>query len=86
ITERVDIWSLGCILIEIFGGPQPYEGCESLRELLKMMLLERRIPYVPQSISVEVRGCSASCLIFHAAKRLRAQTLHERFKQVSNIV
>ncbi|KAF4666744.1 Mitogen-activated protein kinase kinase kinase 7 [Perkinsus chesapeaki] len=82
ITERVDIWSLGCILIELFGGPQPYEGCDSLKELLKIMLVERRIPYVPPAIPAEVQRLIKSCLIFHAAKRPRAQALHERFKML----
>merc|ERR1712232_638590 len=30
ITEKIDIWALGCVLIEIFGGPVPLHDCQSL--------------------------------------------------------
>merc|ERR1712151_645695 len=50
ITEKVDIWSMGCIFTEINGGPLPYEGINTLADLTREMLVNKRIPVIPQTI------------------------------------
>lgn len=61
ITEKVDIWSMGCIFIEIFGGPLPYDGINTLADLTRELLMNRRPPALPRdlpdALSCVVRGC-----------------------------
>jgi len=61
ITEKVDIWAMGCIFIEIFGGPLPYEGINTLPDLTREMLLHKRPPslprHLPDTLKCVVRGC-----------------------------
>merc|ERR1719409_594270 len=47
ITEKVDVWAMGCIFIEIFGGPLPYEGINTLAELTRELTVHKRAPSIP---------------------------------------
>jgi hypothetical protein len=69
ITERADIWSSGCVLIEIFGGCLPYAECGNVQQILQAMLLQRCGPRVPASIESAVRGIAALMLEFDALLR-----------------
>lgn len=61
ITEKVDIWAMGCVFIEIFGGTLPYEGITTLAELTREMLVRKRPPQMPQELpeplKCVIRGC-----------------------------
>jgi len=61
ITEKVDIWAMGCIFIEIFGGTLPYDGINTLAELTREMLVHKRGPALPPTIPEPlkriIRGC-----------------------------
>jgi len=61
ITEKVDIWAMGCILIEIHGGSLPYEGINTLADLTREMLVHKRSPVLPRhmldALKCIVRGC-----------------------------
>lgn len=61
ITEKVDIWAMGCIFAEIFGGPLPYEGINTLADLTRELLVHKRPPGTPQelpdALKVVIRGC-----------------------------
>merc|ERR1719378_621965 len=39
ITEKADVWSSGCILIEIFGEALPYAECSNAQQILNLMLV-----------------------------------------------
>lgn len=64
ITEKIDVWALGCIFVEIFGGELPYSNINTLPDLTREMLVHRRSPDVPEFIFEEVRQIMLSCLNF----------------------
>lgn len=70
ITEKADVWSSGCILIEIFGETQPYAECSNVQQILKLMLVHHCGPSVPETIEASVRSVIASTLAFEAQERL----------------
>jgi len=78
ITEKVDVWAMGCILIELFGGVLPYGDCQTMAQLSKRILMERRSPDVPTSIQGGFQPLIRNCLAFDPNRRLSAEQLqHE---------
>merc|ERR1712217_240222 len=41
ITEKIDLWAMGCIFIEVCGGPLPYQSISTLADLTREMLVRR---------------------------------------------
>jgi tetratricopeptide (TPR) repeat protein len=70
LTEKTDVWSSGCILIEIFGSCQPYAECSNVQQILKIMLVQHSPPTIPAEIEVNVAQCIHSMLVFDAAERM----------------
>merc|ERR1712176_106912 len=70
LTEKADVWSSGCTLIEIFGSSLPYAECSNVQQILKIMLVHRCGPSIPTSIEANVRGAIACTLAFDAQERL----------------
>merc|ERR1719183_2805922 len=60
LTEKADVWSSGCILIEIFGETLPYAECSNVQQILKLMLVHHCGPSIPESVEASVRGGRAT--------------------------
>lgn len=69
LTEKADVWSSGCVLIEIFDSSMPYAECSNVQQILKMMLLHRCPPPVPERIEDRVRIAIQWALAFDAEDR-----------------
>merc|ERR1719265_822821 len=80
ITEKIDIWAMACIFIEIFAGPLPYEKINTLADLTREMLVHRRSPDVPNHIFEEIRVILHSCLDFDHQVRPTSKMTFERLK------
>lgn len=80
ITEKIDVWAMGCIFIEICGGPLPYETISTLADLTREMLVHRRKPAVPGSIPHEVRHIITSCVSFDYKFRPNSKQVFEQLK------
>lgn len=76
LTEKVDVWAMGCVFIELFGGVLPYADCSSMAQLSKRILVERRPPECPQGVSPQIANLVRYCVNFDAARRPTAQQLH----------
>jgi len=81
ITEKVDIWSMGCIFTEINGGPLPYEGINTLAELTREMLVNHRTPVIPPSIPGVLQAVIAACYQFDARFRPSARVVYEQLRE-----
>uniref|UniRef100_A0A0G4HRZ0 Protein kinase domain-containing protein n=1 Tax=Chromera velia CCMP2878 TaxID=1169474 RepID=A0A0G4HRZ0_9ALVE len=73
LNEKVDIWALACIFIEIFGGPLPYEGIDQLAELTHAVVNLRKVPYIPPSVPYDLQLLLRSCFIFDPRQRPGAE-------------
>lgn len=80
ITEKIDVWAMGCIFVEIQGGPLPYETISTLADLTREMLVHRRAPHVPGSIPHELRQVVSSCLNFDYRLRPSSKATFEQLK------
>jgi serine/threonine protein kinase len=80
ITEKIDVWAMGCIFIEVCGGPLPYDSISTLADLTREMLVHRRTPTVPEKIPPEMRTIIVSCLNFDYRLRPTSKQAFERLK------
>merc|ERR1712066_85157 len=80
ITEKVDIWSMGCIFTEIFGGPLPYDGINTLADLTREVLVHRRMPVIPQHLHESVQSVIRSCYNFDSRLRPSARQVFDQLK------
>mmetsp|Transcript_57612 Transcript_57612/g.135051 ORF Transcript_57612/g.135051 Transcript_57612/m.135051 type:complete len:650 (-) Transcript_57612:25-1974(-) len=80
ITEKIDVWAMGCIFVEICGGPLPYENITTLADLTKEMLIRRRTPDIPDFITGMIRDICSSCLSFHYEDRPSSKQAFELLK------
>lgn len=69
ITEKADVWSSGCVLIELFGARLPYAECGNAQQILSAMLVHHTGPCVPSSLEAPVRSIANSMLAFEARRR-----------------
>eukprot|EP00933_Yihiella_yeosuensis_P019128 TRINITY_DN15517_c0_g1_i1.p1 TRINITY_DN15517_c0_g1~~TRINITY_DN15517_c0_g1_i1.p1 ORF type:complete len:796 (+),score=127.88 TRINITY_DN15517_c0_g1_i1:90-2477(+) len=70
ITEKVDIWSLGCCLIEVLGGPLPYEEIPSMDDVQRLLLHEKIPPLVPPWFTPQIQPMLKKCFDFDPTKRI----------------
>lgn len=81
ITEKVDIWSMGCIFTEINGGTLPYEGINTLADLTREMLVHRRNPRIPPSIPEAIQAVIQSCYNFECRLRPNSKQVHDQLRE-----
>jgi serine/threonine protein kinase len=82
LTEKVDVWAMGCILIELFGGVLPYADCNTMAQLSARILVERRPPDVPPAIPAQLARLISACVQFEMARRITASDL---VKELGNL-
>lgn len=81
-TEKADVWSSACVLIEIFGGGLPHAECSNAQQILKALLVHRRGPSVPASAEAPVRSVIAGALAFEASERPTAAQVLAQLEQL----
>jgi len=85
LSEKVDIWALGCILIEVFAGILPYADCVTMAQLSARILVQRQPPSVPGSVPPNIRQVICSCVNFNIDQRPTAQDLVRQLSQQLNL-
>lgn len=81
ITEKVDLWAMGCIFIEIFGGTLPYDGINTLAELTRELLVHKRPPVVSGEVPDNLRRIIHGCHDFDYRLRPTASQVFEQLKE-----
>lgn len=84
LTVKADVWSSGCILIEIFGETLPYSECSNVHQILKLMLVHRCGPDIPSRVEAPVRSIIACTLAFEAQDRLAIAQVLLRLQSVAS--
>ncbi|KAI5059898.1 hypothetical protein GOP47_0024318 [Adiantum capillus-veneris] len=82
-AHAVDIWSLGCTVLEMVTGKPPWSEYEGVAAMFKVSRAE--IPPIPDNLSVEGQSFIKLCLQRDPAHRPSAAALlHHPFVQVPN--
>lgn len=72
-TTSVDIWSLGCTVLELATGRRPYHELSAMQVLFRMV--EDRCPPIPQHLSPEARDFLKACWVWDPTSRPSANHL-----------
>lgn len=72
--KSVDIWSLGCSIIEMASGVHPWEKCSTFTEFLTMVA-KLRCPPIPDHLSPEAKDFLQLCLRWNPKERPAASNL-----------
>jgi len=81
LSEKVDVWALGCILIEVFAGILPYADCMSMAQLSARILVQKQPPQCPTTVAPAIRSLIASCFNFNPDKRPAVADLERQLQQ-----
>eukprot|EP00811_Abedinium_folium_P034198 NODE_709_length_2814_cov_7.376628.p1 GENE.NODE_709_length_2814_cov_7.376628~~NODE_709_length_2814_cov_7.376628.p1 ORF type:complete len:764 (+),score=257.04 NODE_709_length_2814_cov_7.376628:164-2455(+) len=74
ITEKVDVWALGCLAAEIFSSRLPHEECSTIQQVMLKTLVAKEVPYKSWvGIADEQKALIQLCFVFEP--RLRVDTL-----------
>merc|ERR1712083_895597 len=49
ITEKVDIWAIGALVLEVFTGRLPHEECSTLQQVMTKTLVSKEGPFTDLS-------------------------------------
>ena len=77
-SAKVDIWSLGCVVLEMFGGRRPWSKEEAVGAIYKLGSLNQAPPIpddVATTISAEAVAFMLDCFTVDASERPTAETL-----------
>lgn len=77
---------MGCIFVEIFGGPLPYAGINTLAELTREIVMNRRTPVVPGHIPGSMQQIIRSCLQFDHRLRPTSKSVLELSKKAKRLM
>lgn len=73
--RKADIWSLGCVLIEMLTGKPPWSGIENQVMLMMKVIVYNEIPEIPSTISNGAKDFIISCLQKDPTQRSSAEQL-----------
>merc|ERR1719282_629546 len=73
ITEKVDVWALGCLAVEIVTSRNPHEECSSIQQVMNKVLLQRQQPFLDWSgVCEDMRVLAELCFEFNPSHRIDA--------------
>ncbi|KAH3672261.1 hypothetical protein WICMUC_004356 [Wickerhamomyces mucosus] len=79
-SAKVDIWSLGCVVLEMFAGRRPWSNLEAIPAMLKIGK-SKAAPPIPDDtlpyVSMVGRSFLDNCFVTDARKRPTAQKLYD---------
>lgn len=83
-TEKSDIWSIGCLVIELLTGHPPYWELEQMRAIF--CVVQDEMPPLPDFVSPECKSFLGRCFIKSLEDRASAQELlsHPWIKKVKS--
>jgi mitogen-activated protein kinase kinase kinase len=74
-TRKADIWSLGCLVVEMFTGSHPHPNCTQLQAIFKIGGSGDASPTIPENAGDEARTFLAQTFLIDHEKRPSADEL-----------
>jgi serine/threonine protein kinase len=83
MSEKVDVYAMGCIFYEIFGGGFPHGECRQMREIcVKVFVTQNSVLSFarPERVPVMVIGLVNKLTMYDPARRPKAAAALETLK------
>jgi mitogen-activated protein kinase kinase kinase len=74
-TRKADIWSLGCLVVEMFTGSHPHPNCTQLQAIFKIGGSGDASPTIPENAGEDARNFLAQTFLIDHEKRPSADEL-----------
>lgn len=74
-TRKADIWSLGCLVVEMFTGSHPHPNCTQLQAIFKIGGSGDASPTIPDNAGEDARTFLAKTFLIDHEKRPSADEL-----------
>jgi serine/threonine protein kinase len=85
ITEKVDIWALGCLVVEVFANRVPHEECNAIPQVMTKILVDRKLPFLDWTgVHPEIRSLAESAFIFDTRERTDANRFVEGLRRLQS--
>lgn len=75
ITEKVDIWQMGCVLLELYCQIVPFANLSSIAAIIAELVVKKRGPIIPEKTDPRARVLLAACLRLKPKARPSAEIL-----------
>jgi len=82
ITEKVDIWQMGCVLMELYCQVIPFANLQSVAAIITELVVKKRGPSIPERADPRARVLLAACLRAKAKIRPSAAMLLEALQGI----
>ncbi|KAJ8766637.1 hypothetical protein K2173_001157 [Erythroxylum novogranatense] len=74
ITPALDIWSLGCIIIEMVTGKRALQS-RDLKDIVRYLVFSNEVPSIPENMSASGRHFLQKCFVRNPKERWTADML-----------
>ncbi|CAE7436051.1 unnamed protein product [Symbiodinium pilosum] len=75
ISEKVDIWQMGCVMLELFCGVVPFSGLSNVAAIISELIIKKKGPAIPDDADPRARALMTPCLRMSPRSRPTADTL-----------
>lgn len=75
VNTPLDIWSLGCILVEMVTGKHAWDDCIDLEQLMLKLRVNMETPKIPEELSKEGKDFLEKCFDRNPKRRWTADML-----------
>lgn len=83
ITEKVDVWALGCLALEVYAGRVPHEECSTIQQVMIKTLVDKKLPFIDfNGVPRELRALGELCFVFDPRQRIGASEFLEGLRSL----
>eukprot|EP00927_Polykrikos_kofoidii_P023964 TRINITY_DN21889_c0_g2_i1.p1 TRINITY_DN21889_c0_g2~~TRINITY_DN21889_c0_g2_i1.p1 ORF type:complete len:747 (-),score=111.13 TRINITY_DN21889_c0_g2_i1:317-2320(-) len=85
ITEKVDVWQFGCVMLELFCMTVPFSHFSSFEQIITELLVQKQGPAIPAEADPFARALIRACLRIKHQARPAAAALEEALRGVAQV-
>lgn len=74
-TRKADIWSLGCLIVEMYTGSHPHPNCTQMQAIFKIGVSKDATPSMPENAGEEAREFLGKTFLIDHEMRPSAEEL-----------